>query len=260
MSNARTYYDSLVKQGYNSEQALQYTKQYYPDFSISDSSVMAQPAQFDQPITEATSTKNYAQYPSADGKKGTKIMIAGVVVVALVAASAFFLLSGDEDSEPSFVGTKYWTDSGFGIQYNSDSVFYVAPTNNSNCDEINESFNGIGWVFEQNGDYCQYEYPLSSYSIKSKGDFYEICIALAVENENDTTSVNCVEVIDTDSALYYIVDDQCSVLLTTDMAPDLSLIYSYNWTSTFTPIALEIVDSDAPDVCKAFPELEGDEE
>ena len=34
MSNARTYYDSLIQQGYTAEQASQYTKQYYPEFSI----------------------------------------------------------------------------------------------------------------------------------------------------------------------------------------------------------------------------------
>ena len=258
MSNARTYYDSLIQQGYTAEQASQYTKQYYPEFSINATPVMPQPAQFTQPLTSPIPTQNLTQDSIVDGKKSkTTIIIASVVVALLIAASAFFLLTSDEDSEPSFVGTKYWTDSGFGIQYNSDSVFYVAPTNNSNCDEINDSFSNIGWVFEQKGDYCHYEYPVDSYDIKTKGDFYEICIGITYGNNSN---VNCVEVFDTDSALYYIDGDNCSVLLTTDKAPDLSLIYSYNWTSTFEPMALEITNTDAPEVCKAFPELEDSEE
>ena len=258
MSNARTYYDSLIQQGYTAEQASQYTKQYYPEFSINATPVMPQPAQFTQPITSPIPTQNLTQDSMVDSKKSkTTIIIASVVVALIIAASAFFLLASDEDSEPSFVGTKYWTATGFGLQYNSDSVYYVAPTNNSNCDEINDSFSTSGWVFEQKGDYCQYEYPVDSYDIKTKGDSYEICIGITYGNNSN---VNCVEVFDTDSALYYIDGDNCSVLLTTDKAPDLSLIYSYNWTSTFEPMALEIANNDAPDVCKAFPDLEDSEE
>ena len=257
MSNARTYYDSLIQQGYTAEQASQFTKQYYPEFSINATPVMPQPSQFTQPINSPIPTQNIAQDSMVEGKNSkTTIIIASAVVAVLIAASAFFLLSSDEDSDPSFVGTKYWTATGFGIQYNSDSVYYVAPTNNSNCDEINDSFSTSGWVFEQKGDYCQYEYPVDSYDIKTKGDFYEICIGITLGND---TTVNCIEVIDTDSALYLIDGDACSVLLTTDEAPDLSLMYSYNWTSTFEPIALEITNTDAPDVCKGFPELQDSE-
>ena len=258
MSNARTYYDSLIQQGYTAEQASQYTKQYYPEFSINTAPVIPQPAQFTQPITSPIATQNLTQDGIVDSKKSkTTIIIASAVVALLIAASAFFLLSSDDDSSPSFVGTKYWTDAGFGLQYNSDSVYYVAPTNNSNCDEINDSFSASGWVFEQEGNYCQYEYPVDSYAIKSKGDFYEICIGITYGNN---TNVNCVEVFDTDSALYYIDGDNCSVLLTTNNAPDLSLVYSYNWTTTFEPMALEIANTDAPEVCKAFPDLEDSEE
>ncbi|DAC17192.1 MAG TPA: hypothetical protein D7I06_03595, partial [Candidatus Poseidoniales archaeon] len=32
MSDAQSYYDGLLSQGYTPEQASQYTKQYYPDF------------------------------------------------------------------------------------------------------------------------------------------------------------------------------------------------------------------------------------
>ena len=258
MSNARTYYDSLIQQGYTTEQASQYTKQYYPEFSINATPVMPQPTQFTQPLTSPIPTQNLTQDSMVDGKKSkTTIIIASAVVALLIAASAFFLLSGDEDSDPSFVGTKYWTASGIGIQYNSDSVYYVAPTNNSNCEEISNSFNPLGIVFEQNGDFCEGKYPTDSYAIKSKGDFYEICLGITYENN---LTVDCIEVFGTDSALYHISGEDCEVYLTTDKAPDLSLMYSYNWTITFNPMALEIANTDAPDVCKAFPALQGWEE
>ena len=87
--------------------------------------VMPQPAQFTQPIMSPIPTQNLNQDSVVDGKKSkTTIIIASTVVALLFAASAFFLLASDEDSEPSFVGTKYWTASGIGIQYNSDTVYF----------------------------------------------------------------------------------------------------------------------------------------
>ena len=96
MSNARTYYDSLIQQGYTAEQASQYTKQYYPEFSINAAPVMPQSAQITQPITPPIATQNLTQDSMVDGKKSkTTIIIASAVVALLIAASAFFLLLSD---------------------------------------------------------------------------------------------------------------------------------------------------------------------
>ncbi|MBT60622.1 MAG: hypothetical protein CMA63_03595 [Euryarchaeota archaeon] len=59
MSKAREYYDGLMSQGYAEPQAMQFTQQYYPDFSLMPSAPEMAPA----PLPAPVASNPYAPQP-----------------------------------------------------------------------------------------------------------------------------------------------------------------------------------------------------
>ena len=50
MADAQTYHDGLVAQGYPADQALAYTRQYYPDFTPAAAAPVAAAPAAPQPV------------------------------------------------------------------------------------------------------------------------------------------------------------------------------------------------------------------
>ena len=98
---AQSYYESLINQGYDENQAKQYTLQYYPDFTIVGQTVaspepMLPPPEFTMPLP--VQHGEFANITSVDGrtsdrKKMYSIVLVVVLIVAGGTAGVLYALS-----------------------------------------------------------------------------------------------------------------------------------------------------------------------
>lgn len=178
MTDAQSYYDGLISQGYTSDQAVTYTQQYYPNFQ-------AAPAQPAEPIPPAVmpapavmATPQTMVSPSSE-EGGIDIMaIAAVVCIALaLILSAVGQFNGswlssdaDETGQSSSSGLRTVTLDCSGVTNESAQVactqmgvtILSEGMTNASIAEMTEKFSGETAVTGSMSDYCTnlYDYTI----------------------------------------------------------------------------------------------------
>jgi len=127
---AQSYYESLINQGYDENQAKQYTLQYYPDFTIAGQTVaspepMLPPPEFTMPLP--VQHGEFANITSVDGrtsdrKKMYSIVLVAVLIVAGGTAGVLYALGIFGQSDADFVG-EWVSNDGTITSYDKDGEF-----------------------------------------------------------------------------------------------------------------------------------------
>ena len=182
MTDAQTYYDGLITQGYAPEQAVTYTQQYYPDFQaapVAPVAPVAPAAIPTTPSTEITMPTPQMTTTSSSNDGGLNIMaIAAVVCIALaLILSAVGQFNGswlsseaDETGQTSSSGLRTVTLDCSGVTNETTqtlciqmgvSILSEGMTNESIA-EMTEKFKGETAVTGSMSDYCTnlYDYTI----------------------------------------------------------------------------------------------------
>lgn len=183
MSDAQTYYDGLISQGYTPEQAVTYTQQYYSDFQPTSVAPTEPTAPVPTPVVSAPiSTPEAMVSPAPVQGGGIDIMaIAAVVCIALalvLSAVGQFngsWLSSDADetgmSTSSGLSTLTIDCSEIENQTSQQSCIQQAVVllsegmTNASIAETTEKHDGKSSITGSTGDFCQNRYDLTMAAI-----------------------------------------------------------------------------------------------
>ncbi len=178
MTDAQSYYDGLISQGYTPDQAVSYTQQYYPDFQATPVQPAAPIAPAAMP-TPATMETPQPMVSTSSEKGGIDIMaIAAVVCIALaLILSAVGQFNGswlssdaDETGQSSSSGLRTVTLDCSGVANETAkteciqlgiTILSEGMTNESIA-EMTEKFSGENAVTGSMSDYCSnlYEFTI----------------------------------------------------------------------------------------------------
>ena len=256
-----SYYDDLMRQGYNSADASHFTQQYYPEFQSQGMAAMAPPpggmemggmaaGGFGAPAGGMAAGGAVAAGGAAAAGGGMKIAIISVVSVLALGGAAtggYFLY--DYLTEPDFYGEVYWSENGFAYIFEEDEVKIAVPQVDGDCELYEDDETAV----KKSGDLCLLDFDQGKYSSEDKGDYYEICL----DNGDDE---ECLDIYPLDQGIVMKDGKECNILVSDISAPtvlegDSEEEYREyeedmdEWVTDWMDIAEDIYDDDDAPKC-----------
>lgn len=212
MADAQSYYDDLLTQGYTPEGALQYTKQYFPDFELVSESMGegVQPmvesipqAAESVPLVESVQdmqsnlevggdSNDVFSTGGVDESSKQKLIVVAVGIilfVAILGVSLFFVFGSDDDkssSTPAFVGK--WTMDRWGdTEMLEEGVWAEFKEDGVVCN----NFDGCDGLWKEDGGVLN----ISGVDGSSEEWSWEIDGENLVLNDNDGTVTSWIPVV-----------------------------------------------------------------
>ena len=278
--DGQSYYQNLIQQGYQSQEAVHFTKQYYPDFvsPLDGVGMMAPPppgsmelggtiasgamggmAPVGSMATGGMVVGGGAAAAGAGAAAGGGISVTTIVVGVLVlgGAGTAGYFAYDYFTQPDFYGEIYWTEYGLGMSYEEDGVYVVYPQDDGSCEYLEvddmDELNSVDW--ESRDGFCFGEYQLDDYDIEDKGDYFRLC----VKNEGEKI---CQSLFALEKGLISKSNGYCDVMVKDIDAPDFNALTEEgwdafeDWQSEWNDVRDEIKnDEDAPGSCQYFEDL-----
>ena len=254
------YYESLMQQGYNSNDAIHFTKQYYPEFSgpAQGMSMMTPPPPgsmemgglaaggFGVPTAGMAATTGITAAATTGGgmSMGT-IAVVSVLVLGGIGTGGYFLY--DYLTEPDFYGEVYWTEGGIAYIFEDDEMTIGFAQIDGSC----EAYQNEDEEVEKKNGICAVKSYYDDYSVEEKGDYYKVCLEWDGEGEE------CINLYPLEQGLILKQFTMCYVYVSDIDAPPNSLYDTEGfenemtmWRDEWKDVAEEIKnDDDAPKSC-----------
>ena len=150
----------------------------------------------------------------------------------------------DDKTEHDFYGEEYWAPNGFGYTFEEDGIKYTLQKIDGGCDDYEGS--EMGDIIDSSGDYCIIELDFLEYSSEDEGDYYEICVTVDSDSDNE-----CIEVYPLSDGMVMKEGDDCSIFVSDISSPTFDDDQADDdWMDDWMNVAEDIYDDDDAPNCE----------